>query len=152
MTSGYNHGNLIKSIVLARGKLDKRRRNYRAKLSPAWPPATNFFIKAKKNRSYKGAPGENKRNRAWIPLVLPQLSWIRNYFPRLGPFLNYLVIKFFRKTTYALARFAHFFRCKSPGKCAARVMELFTHRHNDVLRHNFNNIRRRIYTCIPSLR
>lgn len=55
MTAGYNHGNLIKSIVLARGKLDKRRRNYRARRSPARPAAANFFIKAKKNRSYKGA-------------------------------------------------------------------------------------------------
>jgi len=51
MTSGYNHGNLIKSIVLARGKLD----NDVAITEPRLSPAANFFIKAKKNRSYKGA-------------------------------------------------------------------------------------------------
>lgn len=57
MTSGYNHGNLIKSIVSARGGGETRQtmpqlrdgRGYRGRR------AANFLIKAKKNRSYKGA-------------------------------------------------------------------------------------------------
>lgn len=141
MTSGYNYGNLIKLIVFG----ERNSTNDAAITSEAIVGSTTgsetFLSGQRKIEVIKvrreSARRKQTRNEPQLRLFYPGPRELETTF-RARTLLNYLVIKFFKKTTCVPARTTHFFRCKSLGKCSVEVMRQFAHCRNDVLQHYLN--------------
>lgn len=136
MTSGYNYDNLIKSIVWR--ELYKRCRNYRQGYRRPGYRRQTFLSRQRKIEVIKvrrRVPRENKRGTSLNSACFtPDPRELETTF-HARTLLDYLVIKFFKKVRRGGGEFraltTHFFRCKSLGKCAVRVIRQFAH-CNDV--------------------